>query len=264
MRHHGWLVVASVLGVAAALFAMPVQHAGADITVDHFSEVQDPPNTVSALPAGWSFSGSATSWTLKATTNTGTGSVLETGLGSVLGGSRYSEMTVTAIPGGGVPEARFGVDTNTGIPATPHYAFLFLDSNVDAHVVFIYDANGAGLNQDLSDASSIDLKFDTTDLGVDFVVTLGSGNGQFASSPVQNLAGPGTISIPISVFTTANPLLQLFDIDSIRLAIDTPVAGDFTLDSAIIIRFIPEPGSVLIWSLLGVAGVFYGRRRWMS
>ncbi len=269
MERRSWLMVASVLGVAAALFALPVEQAWADLVVDHFTQVQNPPGSVSlqANPSpppatNWSFSGSASSWTMTGRVDTGSGSVSESGLGSVLGGSRFSELNLIATPASDdTVRARLAVSTASSV------AQLFLDSDVDANAVFSYDASGGGLNQNLSTATSIDLVIASTDLGVSVVVTLGSGNGaQSASSPVQNLGAPGTISIPITAFTTANPSLQLSDIDSIRVAIDTPMAGDFTMDEIIVRQrqeVIPEPASLLIWSVLGVAGVFYGRRRWM-
>ncbi len=259
MKRRSWLVVASVLGVAAALFAMPVRQAGADILVDHFTAVQGPVYSPSLPSGNWSFSGSGVAWTMTATLDALSGSLSETGLANVLGGTRFSQLNVTAIPNDDdTVEARFGVST------AMTRGFLFLDSNVDADVVYRYDAGGQ-LNRDLSNAISIDLVFDTTDLGVDVTVTLKSNNGAQSASLNDSLPGPGTLSFLISDFLAANNLLNLLDIDSIEVAINTPTAGDFTLDQINIPeRLIPEPASLLIWSVLGVAGVFYGRRRWMS
>ena len=129
----------------------------------------------------------------------------------------------------------------------------------------VYDGDGnVGLGGvDLTDGGVngfLNIDFTSADLGAEIEIRLQDtgGNGEYLS---QILAGgPGVVSFHLSDFADAG--VDLTSIDLIELNITGQEDGDYTIDS--IAATVPEPGTIAIWSMLGIGMAFYVRRQYAS
>jgi hypothetical protein len=226
------LVVCFFLGVS------PVVNA-ADITVDDFSATTLPPGA-------------------------GIGSLNQSGVGTtgpfpdgpnagVLGGYRTITNQVTATGG--------GINANMTIQTGPQTLSYNTDSGVAGILTLLYDANGVGLFADFSGGTSLDLPFSAIDLpGLVVMATLSDGTNSFTQSSGALAAGAQTVSFPLSGFTG----VDLSNVQSVKLVFDAANSQDFTLSGPggiIIVQEIPEPASLALWGVIGIAGAWYTRRR---
>ncbi len=148
----------------------------------------------------------------------GSTTVLDTGLSGVMGGSR--EMTVEmTVAGGGSPLVKSGV--------VPFAQILDYSSSVaaDGLVTIYYDANGVGLNADLSLSDGIELSLLTDSSALPYTVELTLSDGTITESDVFNGA---MVGLQLVSFDFANfPTVDLANLESIEVEIDPSIAGDF-------------------------------------
>jgi len=129
----------------------------------------------------------------------------------------------------------------------------------------LYDTT-PGVN--LAAGGTIDFNFGTFNLGTDLnpltlSVTLAdtSTSQQVFAPPISST---GLVQIPLSSFNAVDKT----NIQSIRIDFSTTGRGiDFSLNNqggGIIIQEIPEPASIALWGVLGIAGAWYARRRFTT
>lgn len=168
-------------------------------------------------------------------TTVGVTTVTDTGLTDVAGGART--MTVEAtVAGGANPEVVAGV-----IPA---FSLLSYSSSLlaDGAVTLFYNANGSGLGLDLSLGTGIELALITDAAAVPYLVTLTLSDGVITESDVQ--VGLLSGSALVQFFYSSFPAVDLTNIFSIEMSIDSSAAGDFETTGPGIVTFgEPECGN---------------------
>ncbi len=112
------------------------------------------------------------------------------------------------------------------------------------------DITNGGTNRVMS------VDFAAADMGAGLELGIEDSNGNFGIFSTL-VGGPGVASFALSDFTDAG--VDLTSIEMIDIAIIGEEDGDYTIDS--IYAAVPEPGTIAIWSILGVGTVFYTRRR---
>lgn len=95
--------------------------------------------------------------------------------------------------------------------------------------------------------------------------TITTVGGTLTSGPVTfpNVnPGPQTFSFPLSSFTPASGSPNLSQVTGISLTFNTngSAGPDITLDG-IQVAPVPEPTTIALWSVIGLAGAWYARRR---
>jgi cysteine-rich repeat protein len=157
-------------------------------------------------------------------TTVGSSSGTDTGLSGVIGGTRQLTVEATAANGGS-PSVKAGV--------IPGLALFDYSSSVlaDGLIRLLYDANGAGLNADLSLGMGIDfdLVTDTSAVPYDVSLTLTDGATQTVTQIIAT-SGSQHIEFDYDDF----PLVDLSNVFSIELVIDPSLAGDFEIDGPLI------------------------------
>ena len=125
-----------------------------------------------------------------------------------------------------------------------------------------YDANGSGLNADLTNGGSNDTLFVDlilADAGSILTVTLQSIDEATSTSNSyslsESLTGPGLAEFRLTGFIGVNPT----DIESIAVNIEGAANGDYAIDQIYVA--VPEPSSMIIWSLSGLGLIPFYRRR---
>ncbi len=200
---------------------------------------------------------------------------LETGLGDVLGGSRQTTFlshprtynygsgpfTTNGSVSGQVWDGSY--DGREG--------FLFLSSSYGGRAAFslLYDANGAGLDADFSDGSAILVTFSPDHLGFDLpaVMTMTLSDGTNTASVVKewtnNYRPGGFIDVEFSFgqFQQQSPTLDFANIQSIQLDYLADSANDLSVDMIWTDSQVPEPATMAVLGLGGLAGVIRRRRR---
>jgi len=126
-----------------------------------------------------------------------------------------------------------------------HSADVFITTTV---MLWWDDEVGAGRSLDLDLTNSVNLRitYSFTDRNVNGMATLFDGDGDSASVPFTLVSGTVTateIYLPLNNFVTQNNLLNLNDIDEIKLTFVTPLAAtDYAID-LIDINMQPAPNS---------------------
>ncbi len=161
-------------------------------------------------------------------TTVGSSSATDLGTSGVVGGSRVLTVEATAA-GGASPEVAAGV--------IPSFNLLSYSSSLaaDGLASLYYDANGAGLNLDLSLGDGIELSLTTDSAAVPYTVSLTLSDGIIIETDVQAGTMTGTTFI---VFDYADfPTVDLSAIDNIEVVIDPSAAGDLETGGAGIVTF---------------------------
>ncbi len=200
--------LARVLVLCSVGFASSLS---AQITIDDFGDATntaDPPGVVR--------------------TTVGSSFATDTGVTGVIGGTRVLTVEAT-VAGGASPEVAAGV-----IPA---FNLLSYSSSLtaDGLTSLFYDANGAGLNLDLSLGDGIEMSLTTDSAAVPYTVSLTLSDGIFTDTDVQAGTMTGTTLIQFDYVNF--PTVDLSAIDSIEVTIDPSAAGDLETGGAGIVTF---------------------------
>ncbi len=191
-----------------------------------------------------------------------TGSDLVTGLApDAIGGSRNLSLTVDNIgfPGNGASLAV--------APPPPDDPFALTwnnDSLVSSMATVTWDANGSGLDADLTGQSGIRLDLFAVDLSAEIAFTIEDSSGNTAELDLTGLT-PGIVSFDFDNFTNIGGV-DLTDIQVIEMMLDGPPSVDVTLD---LLDFpeittnepTPEPSTILGLVAVGGAGLLSRRRQ---
>ena len=125
-------------------------------------------------------------------------------------------------------------------------------------VNLMYDANGAGLALDLSSQVGIMLDFSILDaaaIGTTFTLDITDVTATtFSETLTATTGGPQTFDFLFSLPGYAG--LDTSTIDTIELNSSVPANGDIRISNIQSIENVPEPGSLAIWGLIGIAGAF--------
>ncbi len=210
---------------AAAAFSMAP--AAAQTTIDDFSDAGA--NTI--IPPGLT------------RTTVGSTSGTDSGLSGVIGGTRTLTVDMTAA-GGATPNVTAGV--------SPSFQILSYASSVfgDGAVTLFYDGNGSGLAADLSLGTGIEVQIASDASAVPYTVTLTLSDGLIMETDVQAglMSGLALVQFDYADF----PTVDLTAIDSIEVAIDTSLAGDFETAGPGIVTFgEPVCGNGVVEPLIG-------------
>ena len=222
------------LTTALAVTAVTAASAQAALIIDHFDS-PGPGQVVSvAIPPG--VVGSTASSTAVAAT--------------ALGGWRTIDVTVTADdPSGGSISALANDAT-----APDNYQYLSSVS-IDGWAEIVWDANGAGLSQDLSIYSGIFLEDVRTDQNTTLTVFLTDGAAVTGSAAVATGgAFNGDLSLNWASFAG---LGNLADIDRIVLRVNAPTGGDVAIHA---VSAVPEPAETAL-AFAAIAGLTIFSRR---
>jgi cysteine-rich repeat protein len=154
----------------------------------------------------------------------GTTTVTDAGLTNVIGGVRTLTVTATAI-GGGSPEVHAGV--------MPLAQVLDYSSTVLANglVTLRYDANGVGLNADLSSGDGLQFSVVADLSSLPYDVTVAISDGTITNSSTQTIAVGGLQNVQF--FYSAFPTVDLTDVFSISVTFDPNLAGDLEVGAPI-------------------------------
>jgi len=116
---------------------------------------------------------------------------------------------------------------------------MMAGTGVETTVTLFYDgvvglATGRALALNLLDSDNLRITYSKSDFQVDGTATMWDSGGDAASLPFTLLAGTVSsteINLVLTDFVVVNPLLNLNDIDEIRLVLDTVTdATDYDLD----------------------------------
>ena len=125
-----------------------------------------------------------------------------------------------------------------------------------------YDANGSGLNADLTNGGinhTLFVDLILADAGSNLTVTLQSIDDATSAvnsySITESLTGPGLAEFKLNGFLGIDPT----DIEAILVDIEGAANGDYAIDQ--IYAGVPEPSSMIIWSMFGIGLVAFYRRR---
>ncbi len=180
-----------------------------------------------------------------------TASNVETGLAGVVGGSRALALTAQAVfAGGSQAQAEINLTTSPG-------NFQLTNSiRIDSLVTIGWDANGGGLNTDLSAFTGLALEGVENDLSTTYKITLTTSGGGSSSLTLTAGAGfAGNLDFSFGSFTGS---VDLADVDALVLEIDGARGADVIIDRLVAV---PEPGTALALGL-GLTGLgWLGRRR---
>ncbi|MDX2170111.1 MAG: right-handed parallel beta-helix repeat-containing protein [Deltaproteobacteria bacterium] len=157
-------------------------------------------------------------------TTLGTTTVTDAGLSNVIGGVRTLTLTATAIAGGS-PEVHAGV--------MPLAQVLDYSSTVLANglVTLRYDANGVGLNADLSSGDGIQFSVVADLSSLPYDVTVAISDGTITNSSTQTIAVGGLQNVQF--FYSSFPTVDLTDVFSITVTFDPNLAGDLEVGAPI-------------------------------
>jgi hypothetical protein len=173
------------------------------------------------------------------------------GLAGVVGGSRDLTLEAQAVfAGGSQAQAEINLATSPG-------NFQLANSiRIDSVVTITYDANGAGLDTDLTAEPILRLVGVENDLATTYTITLTTNGGGTSTLSIAQAAGfTGDIDFDLASFTGT---ADFADIDSIALEVDGVRAADVIIDQLVTI---PEPGTAATL-FLGLSGLAWlGRRR---
>jgi hypothetical protein len=176
----------------------------------------------------------------------------KTGLAGVAGGSRDLTLTVQDVFAGGSQ-----VTAEINLATSPGNFQLLNSIRVDSLVTIGWDADGAGLNLDLSAFTSLALEGVENDLSTTYKLIVATSGGGSSELTLPATAGfTGSLDFAFASFVgTAN----LADVDSIVLEIDGARGADVIIDRLVAV---PEPTTAAALGL-GLAGLAWmgGRRR---
>ena len=119
-----------------------------------------------------------------------------------------------------------------------------------------FDFGGLG-GVDLTDAGSnkqILVDFTSADHGAELSVELRDTDGNFFIGQIELTEDPGLVGFKLSDFTGVDTT----SIDAIAVVVHGDPEGDYVIDA--IYAAIPEPSTIMIWSLMAVGMAFYVRR----
>jgi len=179
---------------------------------------------------------------------------VQTGLADVIGGARDLVVAASSMALPGIDTVQAGVYPAAGV-------FDYSSSaGADGSLHLLYDANGAGLNADLSGDVFLAVDFTHFDMagGEPMVVVVAIESGLGSSLQFQTLTAPGpqTLTFPYADFVPSGQL-DLASVQSIFVGFEPYQAVDFRLDA--IRTEVPEPGSFLL--LAAAAGLALRRKR---
>lgn len=179
---------------------------------------------------------------------------LETGFATtnVIGGARQMD-----IPGQ-IPVSGTGTLTMRANASDSGLLSFSLDAGTSGSAIVTWNANGAGLTADFTDAGLSDFfTFDVVSIDqglVDLIVTVSDSSN--SDTFVFSNAGVGNVQFPFSAFSGVDFTM----INQVSLEVQGQDASDLTLDQFFTSgdMSIPEPATM---SLLGLSGLFLLRRR---
>jgi len=223
------------------------------------------------------FTSPSAGWSMELGVEGGTTTVVqtkvETGLAGVLGGSR--SWTFTSAP------HTYTWSTGTWTTSGGNDAMVYPDGPWDGRMGFfisngdsmngectlsvLYDADGAGLNLDFTQAGAIELDLNSDHFGYTFPTVI--------SLTLADSSGSQTVSKTYATYTASNVwstesfaltsfnLIDLSDIQSLNLTYAKDAANDLAFDALRATgTIIPEPATMALLAL-GGALTFLGRRK---
>lgn len=226
-----------ILTIAVMLFAT-AGGAYATYIIDDFSSYVTPGSgdDATAIPNGWM---------MEPTAATGALTYTESGLASVLGGSRSTTVTSTSpTPGWTV------AILDTGDPGSG----LLVDNNLHTSntISLLYDGSGAGLGLDLTDPMltmfRTTMDIDHLGYGIPSVMSVTVNDGTNSSTVSQTWTPPGTpVQAVVNfdfLFNSFSPLIDFSHIESIRFDYSSDEGNDYAILTSI--SAVPEPATLLI------------------
>ena len=176
---------------------------------------------------------------------------LDTGLNTdnVIGGSRL--LTVESVSNGNPGTLR----SNLNVFTTPTQSLLSWsnDTFVQSIAIVDWDADGDGLNADLTGFDSIDLEVISIDLDAVVTWTLTDNNGNTGTASATNLSSNTIVDFSFATDFTFDPGFNFNEVDKVSLILDSNEvdAVDASFD---LVSFgmpeVPEPSTVL--GILGI------------
>lgn len=177
--------------------------------------------------------------------------VTETGLPpvDVLGGKRITTLNFSNISSG-------SGELKVRIDPVSHILLYSADANVKGSLSLLYDYGVLGKN--FSGQSGVNLLFNSNSANGLVVTMTVTDGGTFSSSQTLNtFAGPGASNL----FFPFNSGTNLSAITSIKFDLQPQLAGqNFALDDIFTIQ-VPEPTTIAICGIFGVAGLIGVRRK---
>jgi hypothetical protein len=178
-----------------------------------------------------------------------TQNLVQTGLDSVLGGSRGLFLQIQAI----YDDANLATASVNGLTSADQFA-LANSPNVESSCTITWDANGAGLNTNLGMDDQFRLLNVYNEISIAYTITMQTFGGGISTHTVQTGTNfEGYLSFPFSGFTGD---ADLADIDRISLSFGSGRSADVSIGSVVAI---PEPTSAGLLTLAGLA--LLARRR---
>lgn len=202
--------------------------------------------------------------------------IVETGLADVLGGTRKTEVITNPTTdtrgytsNAGVSPALFTSDLGTWAPGSAGAFSMSSSFGGRAEFNMCYDANGAGLNADLSGGSKIAMSFDPDHFGhiAETVIEMKLSDGvneamvsySWDTYTLPPVSGFYELDFLFADFLADNADLDLTNIQSIKLHYLADHAHDVGIDYLMTdAANIPEP---MTFVLLGAGGILFRSRK---
>ena len=174
-----------------------------------------------------------------------------TGLGSsVIGGSRELKVEIQNTWGTSVAGA------SVNAVSTPSFLALYNDVDVASSLVVTWDANGVGMNQNLSTESEFVMFKVFNDHTTSYTIAIETFSVGTSLWSISNTDITNNVDLTFK-FNDFVGTANLTDIDRITLTVSSGRGADVRIDS---MSAVPEPASAGL-ALLGLAGLMVRRRR---